>query len=176
MIGQDEYRLAVEHWVDLIAKTTTWPDAHGAEREPFREAPYRDGLEDPTGMPASASTRQFHVLVTGVGPYQGVTTVAGATRHRSLFFNVVVAYHMGGGSPYDERDIRILAAQDCEALKQRLTHPNNFRLSTANTGIISVSEVGTASIENRDEDRILLTMPFHAWIQIMVEAAEGAAA
>lgn len=177
MIGNDEYRLAVDHWSALIKGTASWPDMTGQERAPFVEAPYRHTLEDPTGLPSVGAHRKFQILVMGVGPSEGLNYVSGTVRATTLPFRVVVAYHLGGGDNCDERELRILAAGDAEAIKQQLTHPSNYLINTSDigTGTLLVRAVGDAEI-TADEDRVLCTMNFRASMRVTVEPAQGAAA
>jgi hypothetical protein len=177
MIGRAEYRLAIEQVTQVIQSTSTWPDAYGDERTPFVEAPYREPIDDGTGLPASAAHRKFQILVTGTGSFRGRTsTLSGAQRDRTMDFSVTVAYQLGHGDQYDERELRILAAQDSEAIRQRVTHPLNWaKSSTLGTGMLEVSDAANSTI-TKEGDRILLTMPFTAWIRVSVEPAEGAAA
>lgn len=178
MTGRDVYRLAVAHWTGLVASTRSWPDAVGVEREPFREAPHRAGLEDGAYLPASASNRMFQVFLTGVGPYGGQShLISGSLRDRLLSFSVVVAYLLGGGMGSDERDVRTLAIQDAEAIAQRLTHPTNRTIAglSDGSGIAGMAQSGLASV-SVDEDRLILSIPFEAHMRVYVEPSEGAIA
>jgi len=176
MLGRDEYRRAVAHWTELIEQTITWPDSIGLERSPFEEAPSRDALDDTEGMPSTASHRKFQIFVQSVGPVGGVANnISGTLRQRSITFNVVVAYLFGGGENNDEKEVRIVMAQDCEAIAQRLQHPKNHMRNSDGTGMVDVTQIGPADIL-KIEDRFILTIPFESQMQVVLEPAQGVAA
>jgi len=175
MLGRDEYRRAVAHWTELIEQTITWPDDSGGERSVFVEAPSRDALED-GNIPSTAAHRKFQIFVDPPGPAGGVSNnISGALRQRMITFNVAVAYHVGGGEGNDEKEVRIVMAQDCEAIAQRLQHPKNLMVNSDGTGMVHVTQVGPADIL-KIEDRFILTIPFESQMQVVLEPAQGVAA